>query len=1079
MKNAFFNRMKIVFFASLCIFCSVCFFACTNLISSDDSCSDDGKNSEEIYEIKGNLFVDGSSPKFMEKTGQDRSVSAELPNEIFYSVSAKNAENSEKTYTAEVSGSAFSIKLSKGTWNITAEGFSDAEKTLSVLKGSVSVSVEDENSVKSGISVKMSPQTDGKGNISLSLEVENGSGIKSVLAELYKNGENGSVYSEKLNFSSNAAKIEQSDVSSGVYILSLKFYSESDCSGGLFYSAQEIVNVFNNLTTDTWQGNSVYFTGGKFLLSKSAVESFKMKTFFVQGESETTYSPAKSADDSNAGTYFAPLKTVQAAVDKINALNNGTAEYTIFVDGTVEPTYADTDFNNYTFVYIKPTASNLDLTIKGLSAVSKAVLNARQNSSYKSRVLTSENTSLTLENLKITGGKVNDFGGIYIKSGNLTLKNCVVTKNESSNGGGGIHFDGENLIVENSEISENKGDSGGICVAASSAKTKIKDSNIIKNSARSGGGGLDLVGESTIEDCNITDNKAEFSTGGGGGLILAFNNKSCKIIKSVIENNIAGENGGGIYINGGTLSLESGTAINSNKAKNGGGIYINAGEAGLSDCTISSNEAFEDGGAIYASCEYSTITVNIGEKDDSDDVLIEKNKANRGGAFYGADNARFVMNAGKVSGNYSTGNIPEHGGGAMFIWGGSSTYSTFTMSGGEIIGNMAKSGGAGGAIHIDHGDGVKKSAFIMTGGLLSGNKAADENGDGSKLGGAIYVNYGGEIKLGGSAVIAAEDDGNDIWLAAGRKITVVDELSPENNSAAGNPKYTARVTLQNYASGTAIVEGCSSPSHVLTQNDCNKFKVIDDSGNLCEVKLNSSGNGEGNLGSKLALNEQTRILGVLDSVDTDLLNFAFSYIGRNSENAWTLKLNDKSVDDLQTVTVSSGMSVLLEGDESKHAQLSCPNKNSDGYIHIRVENGATLTLKNIDLKGDAYGNFCQYALFIEPGGKVILENTTVSGFKNNGNGTIYVKGELSIGEGVSINNNKARYGAGFYAVSGGFVVMNGGEITGNECVNGNKVVDIGSGSRFEWNSGTISNNKVGSAVSIIGDFVNNSGNDMS
>ena len=1075
MKNAFFNRMKIVFFASLCIFGAVCFFACTNLISSDDSCSDDGKNSEEIYEIKGNLFVDGSSPKIMEKIWQDRSVSAKVSEGIFYSVSAKN---SEKFYTAEVDGSTFSIKLSKGTWNITAEGFSDAEKTLPVLKGSATVSVEDENSVKSGISVKMSPQTGGKGNISLSLEVEDGSGIKSVLAELYKNGENDSIYSERLNFSSNAAKIEQSDVSSGVYVLSLKFYSESDCSGGLFYSAQEIVNVFNNLTTDSWQGNSVYFSGGKFLLSKSAVENFKMKTFFVQGESETTYSPAKPADDSNAGTYFAPLKTVQAAVDKINALNNGTAEYTIFVDGTVEPTYADTDFNNYTFVYIKPTASNLDLTIKGLSAVSKAVLNARQNSSYKSRVLTSENTSLTLENLKITGGKVNDFGGIYIKSGNLTLKNCVVTKNESSNGGGGIHFDGENLIVENSEISENKGDSGGICVAASSAKTKIKDSNIIKNSARSGGGGLDLVGESTIEDCNITDNKAEFSTGGGGGLILAFNNKSCKIIKSVIENNIAGENGGGIYINGGTLSLESGTAINSNKAKNGGGIYINAGEAGLSDCTISSNEAFEDGGAIYASCEYSTITVNIGEKDDSDDVLIEKNKANRGGAFYGADNARFVMNAGKVSGNYSTGNIPEHGGGAMFIWGGDSNYSTFTMNGGEIIGNMAKSGGAGGAVHIDDGSG-KNAAFIMTGGLLSGNKAADENGNGSKLGGAIYVKNGGQIKLGGAAVIAVEDDGNDIYLAMGRKITVSDKLDPENNYAAGNPKYTARITPESYTVGTTIVEGCSSPSNMLTQNDCDKFKVIDDSGNLCEVKLNSSGNGEGNLGFKLALNEKTKTLGILDSVDSDLLNFAFSYIDRNSENAWTLELNDKSVDDLQTVTVSSGMSILIEGDEDNHAQLSCPNKNSDNYVHIRVENGATLTLKNIDLKGDAYGNFCQYALFVESGGKVILENTTVSGFKNNGDGAIYVKGELNIGDGVSIKDNKARYGAGFYVVSGGIVVMNGGEISGNECVNGNRVVYIGTGSRFEWNSGTISNNKVGSSTSIKGDFVNNSGNDMS
>ena len=37
----------------------------------------------------------------------------------------------------------------------------------------------------------------------------------------------------------------------------------------------------------------------------------------------------------------------------------------------------------------------------------------------------------------------------------------------------------------------------------------------------------------------------------------------------------------------------------------------------------------------------------------------------------------------------------------------------------------------------------------MTGGLQSGNKAADENGNGSKLGGAIYVKNGGQETLGG------------------------------------------------------------------------------------------------------------------------------------------------------------------------------------------------------------------------------------------------------------------------------------------------------------------------------------------
>lgn len=1171
--------------------------------------------------------------------------------------------------------------------------------------------------LSSTLNIKLKPQeSSGKGKVDLPLSFASALGIVQAEVNVTKDGapdSSGNNYGFKIEVSGNRATLSAGNVSAGTYLAIMKF--RNNTTEVAVNSAIQHISVYSEMTTNLWfidgKKHGTTEADGTFTPSALELTKYDFTELYVcgkdgDGESDgkrsfyvsSNFKPSvpDASDTTGDGSMAKPFATVQKAVDTIAASGDTSKKYTIYVDGTVEPTYADTDFgDSKTFISIGTTAANLDLTIKGLSADARAVLNAKQKNRRYGRVLTSENTSLTLENLKITGGKVNDSGGIYIISGNLTLKNCVVTKNESSNGGGGIQFDGEKLIVYGSEISGNIGASGGICVARDSAKTKIEKSKIIDNSARSGGG-LDLAGESTIEDCEISGNKAKSSTGGGGGvgggLILSIDNKSCKIINSVISNNTAGENGGGIYMTSGTLILGSGAVIGkkldpdvvgndiskvatstdfgnkstdtsysrvgaglyvrygtvnmsegayicknytssygggvyvspegkfnmsggvigwnfsrmgggiiadgadddssnysvlniSGKAKicynkagftsvqgctgrgagifacgdlnisgnaeifgnyaeksgagihlekklvmtggsahdneaetDGAGIYIYSGEAELSSCSIKANKAggnggaifiktinqaaeakltikenvsidlnstdtnkdgVGDGGAIYATTDTSNAAgkycyVTIGEDKNTEGIVIKDNNAKRGGAFYGADNARFVMNAGKVSGNYSE----VGGGGAMYICGGTSKYSTFTMNDGEIIGNMAKNGGAGGAVHIDDGSG-KNAAFIMTGGLLSGNKAADENGNGSKLGGAIYVKNGGKIKLGGAAVIAVEDDGNDIYLATGRKITVSDKLDPENNYAAGNPKYTARITPESYTVGTTIVEGCSSPSNMLTQNDCDKFKVIDDSGNLCEVKLNSSGNGEGNLGFKLALNEKTKTLGILDSVDSDLLNFAFSYIDRNSENAWTLELNDKSVDDLQTVTVSSGMSILIEGDEDNHAQLSCPNKNSDNYVHIRVENGATLTLKNIDLKGDAYGNFCQYALFVESGGKVILENTTVSGFKNNGDGAIYVKGELNIGDGVSIKDNKARYGAGFYVVSGGIVVMNGGEISGNECVNGNRVVYIGTGSRFEWNSGTISNNKVGSSTSIKGDFVNNSGNDMS
>lgn len=934
-----------------------------------------------------------------------------------------------------------------------------------------------ETPVKVSLSLVTNKTASGKGKVDLPISFDSALGIVAAKVNVTKDGVSDSGennYGFKIEVSGSSATLSAENASAGTYLAIMKFYNSTTVSSSTevaVNSAVQHISVYSEMTTNLW------FIGGKKHGTTAADGTFKpsalelTKYDFTElyvcgtdggGESDGKRSfyvssnfgfSVPDGNDTYDGSMAKPFATVQKAVDTIAASGDTSKKYTIYVDGTVEAPYDD--FTNGTFISIGTTASNLELTIKGLSADARAVLNARQKSSYKGCVLTSEDTSLTLENLKITGGKEINSGGIYIKSGNLTLKNCVVTKNESSNGGGGIQFDGKKLIVEDSEISENNGDPGGIWVKEDCAQTKIKNSNIKDNVASSGGGGLKLAGESTIEGCNITGNKAESSTGGvGGGLILSIDNKSCKIKKSVISNNTAGESGGGIYMIDGELRLGSGAVIGErldpdvaenniskvatdkkygnrstkkltsdtgtdfdvgagifvaggkvlmyedsyicrnytecsgggvfikegaeffmyggvvgwNRSNFGGGILcegrlglsyssricynkvstqlvqgfcgrgagiavngendnvwaaisdrtkifgnsalrgansstntdalgagiyssgrltingeiqiydnytdsdgaaigIEGGTATLSGCKIYSNRAGRNGGAIFISSVdqnkdvetpetlaikkdvsiYSNSTagnggaiyattdtssaagkccyVTIGENKNTEGIVIKDNNANRGGAFYGANNARFVMNAGKVSENCSTGNTPEHGGGAMFIWGGDSNYSTFTMNGGEIIGNMAKNGGAGGAVHIDHGTGGKAS-FIMTGGLLSGNKAADENGNSSKLGGAIYVKKGGQIKLGGSAVIAVSEESdncNDIYLGINektsvqQKITITGILTPGNNV-----KYTARITPQTYTVGKELI---TADSGVKLEDVVGKFCV--------------------------------------------------------------------------------------------------------------------------------------------------------------------------------------------------------------------------------------------------------------
>lgn len=417
-------------------------------------------------------------------------------------------------------------------------------------------------------------------------------------------------------------------------------------------------------------------------------------------------------------------------------------------------------------------------------------------------------------------------GGVFInKDAEFFMYGGVVGWNRS-NFGGGILCEGRLELLDSSRICYNKvstqkvqgfcGRGAGIALKRKTDKTQAA----IKGNTR-------IFGNLAERGANSSTNTDALGAGIYSSGPLTIKGRDIKIY-----NNRTESDGAAIGIEGGRAEL-SGCEISGNLAgRNGGAIFISSVDqnedaetqetlAIKKDVSIYSNRTVGDGGAIYATTDTSNADgkccyVTIGEDKNTEGIVIKDNIAKRGGAFYGANNARFVMNAGKVSENYSTGNTSELGGGAMFIWGGDSNYSTFTMNSGEISGNMAKNGGAGGAVHIDHSSGGM-AAFIMTGGLLSGNKAADENGNGSKLGGAIYVKKGGQIKLGGSAVIAVKDDVNDIWLATGKTITVTNTLTPGNNV-----KYTARITPQTYNAGTPLI---TAEGGVTLDDEVGKFKV--------------------------------------------------------------------------------------------------------------------------------------------------------------------------------------------------------------------------------------------------------------
>lgn len=590
-------------------------------------------------------------------------------------------------------------------------------------------------------------------------------------------------------------------------------------------------------------------------------------------------------------------------------------------------------------------------------------------------------------------------GGVFIKeNGTFFMYGGVIGWNRS-NFGGGILCEGWLVTLNSSRICYNKvstqrvqgfcGRGAGIALNRKTDKAKaqaqIKDytkifGNLAERGANSStntdalGAGIYSSGPLTIigGEIQIYDNYTD-----SDGAAIGIEGGTATLSGCKISGNSAGRYGGAIFI----------SSVDQNKdAKTSETLAIKENVSIYSNSATDPNSTAGDGGAIYATTNTSNAAgkccyVIIGEDKNTEGIVIEDNNAKRGGAFFGADNARFVMNAGKVSGNYSTRTDEGGGGGAMFLWGGTSNYSTFTMDGGEIIGNRAEKGGAGGAVHIDDGSG-KNAAFIMTGGLLSGNKAADENGNGSKFGGAIYVKNGGQIKLGGRAVIEVKDDGNDIWLATGKTITVTDTLTPGNNV-----KYTARITPQTYNAGTPLI---TAEGGVTLKDEVEKFKVT---GNAESDEWFITT--EGNLSKPVAISDFSNV--------PDFNKYPRLTVSDNVEI-------NKLAELVNAGNTMKGVTITLQNDVTLDSMIgSVGNKfygTFDGNGNTITSTGSLMSIFYCVTEGGKVKNVISEGNFSGAGIAYLCNNGTIENCKNNA--TISNSGNFGGGIVGQLNNAKIK-----------------------------------------------------------------------
>ena len=231
------------------------------------------------------------------------------------------------------------------------------------------------------------------------------------------------------------------------------------------------------------------------------------------------------------------------------------------------------------------------------------------------------NATLTLNNCEIRDNESSRIGGgLYSNGGETTLVNCDVMNNtvgmdnEGYGGqGGGIYNYAATLSLDNCAISGNEAETYGGAVVSYYGETTLENCLVMNNTAGVCGGGVySYHDQTTLTRCEVMYNAATESNGGG---VYSMNDATLSLNDCSISNNRANSNGGGVFSITGMTTL-SNCAITHNTAEYGGGVCAEADETAFIDCLVAKNYADYGGGLDLfgrVTLSNSTVTANTAE----------------------------------------------------------------------------------------------------------------------------------------------------------------------------------------------------------------------------------------------------------------------------------------------------------------------------------------------------------------------------------------------------------------------------------------------------------------------------------
>lgn len=606
-RNAIHAASKNVSIIFLCLLCFGALFSCNNVSNSSGGTLQNGAGQRTVI-LKGTISANSALPAEIAAavsplTGANGSVSRSAFPDIntadYYKfVTAVQTDGSgrytigrddQDKFSAEGGVLAFELRLAQGHWEITTgikmKMGGDEANDVTVLSDYCEKTVDLSEPVISHVFAIVPSQSgaeDKKGTVRL--EVSSEASLETIQLILLCSDERfRAVWDEPMARAVEfigGTTVYIPPIQSGNYEITFCFLK----SGRHVFSTVQTISVFDYMETNKWlpDGTGLISDSGDFYVTQDLANSQLDSAIYVGVHKDLSSVEGIDASDSNSGHAYEPLRTLQAAVDKIAAYGNGATPYTIYVSGTLPkdklqiPAALNSKARSLKICGLDPL---------GYDGTPVSAIDA-DGSGTALTVLTS--VPVTLENIKITGGNNTLGGGICVASGaDVTLKeNAVVADNKASFGGGvyvagSFTLDGGTIGDASAEehatdilYSNKAGEKGGGLAFASTGKVTFKKGVVAYNYSKRGGGiATSFDARSDSSRLDFKGGEVRYNCAGpyddfvlGGGLFL----KGCKFYFTggKVHHNYAGDGGGGIGLEKTVAASMSGGSVYDNEYRN-------------------------------------------------------------------------------------------------------------------------------------------------------------------------------------------------------------------------------------------------------------------------------------------------------------------------------------------------------------------------------------------------------------------------------------------------------------------------------------------------------------------------------